>query len=79
MPRRHVSNDLKVRIPYLVYVEDFKVNLKEVGYLLGVKKSMIYQTLKEWYASLEVVRDDAMTARHDARGSILCRGAEINN
>ena len=48
MPRRHVSNDLKVRIPYLVYVEDFKVTFKEVGYLLGVKKSMIYQTLKEW-------------------------------
>jgi hypothetical protein len=55
MPRRHVSNDLKVRIPYLVYVEDFKVTFKEVGYLLGVNKSMIYQTLKEWYTSLEVV------------------------
>ena len=43
MPRRHVSRDLKARIPYLVYVEGFKV--KEVGRLLGVKKSMIYQTL----------------------------------
>ena len=43
MPHHHVSNDLKSRIPYLIYVEGFKV--KEVGCLLGVKKSMIYQTL----------------------------------
>ena len=44
MPRRHISNNLKARIPYLVYVKGFKV--KEVGCFLGVKKSMIYQTLK---------------------------------
>jgi len=43
MPRRCVSRDLKARIPYLVYVEGFKI--KEVERLLGVKKSMIYQTL----------------------------------
>jgi len=43
MPRRHVSRDLKERIPYLAYVEGFKV--KEIERLLGVKKSMIYQTL----------------------------------
>jgi len=43
MPRRHVSRDLKERIPYLRYVEGFKV--KEIERLLGVKKSMIYQTL----------------------------------
>jgi transposase len=43
MPRHNVSRDLKARIPYLAYVEGFKV--KEIGQLLGVKKSMIYQTL----------------------------------
>ena len=43
MPRRHVSHDLKERIPYLRYVEGFKV--KEIERILGVKKSMIYQTL----------------------------------
>ena len=43
MPRRHVSRDLKEHIPYLRYVEGF--NVKEIGRLLGVKKSMIYQTL----------------------------------
>jgi transposase len=43
MPRRHVSPDLKERIPYLRYVEGFKV--KEIERILGVKKSMIYQTL----------------------------------
>jgi transposase len=46
MPRRHVSNDLKARILHLIYVEGFKV--KEVGCLLGVKKSMIYQTLNSF-------------------------------
>jgi transposase len=43
MPRRHVSRDLKGRIPYLRYVEGFKV--KEIERILGIKKSMIYQTL----------------------------------
>ncbi|KAF8957941.1 hypothetical protein BDZ97DRAFT_1627647, partial [Flammula alnicola] len=43
MPRRHVSRDLKERIPYLRYVEGFKV--KEIERLLNVKKSMIYQCL----------------------------------
>jgi len=43
MPRRHVSQDLKNRIPYLRYVEGFKV--KEIERLLNIKKSMIYQTL----------------------------------
>ena len=43
MLRCHVSNNLKAHIPYLVYVEGFKN--KEVGCLLGVKKSLIYQTL----------------------------------
>ena len=37
MPRRAVSRDLKARIPYLAYVEGFKV--KEIGRILGVKKS----------------------------------------
>lgn len=44
MPRRHVSRDVKDRIPYLRYVEGF--NIKEIGRILGVKKSMVYQTLK---------------------------------
>jgi len=43
MPRRSVSRDLKDRIPYLRYVEGF--NVKEIERILGVKKSMIYQTL----------------------------------
>jgi transposase len=43
MPRRHVSRDMKARIPYLRYVEGFKV--KEIERILDVKKSMIYQTL----------------------------------
>ena len=44
MPRHHVSNNLKAHIPYLIYVKGFTV--KETGCPLGVKKSMIYQTLK---------------------------------
>ena len=44
MPRRYVFRDLKERIPYLRYGEGFSV--KEIGKILGVKKSMIYQTLK---------------------------------
>ena len=40
---RCVSRDLKAHIPHLIYVGGFKV--KEVEHLLGVKKSMIYQTL----------------------------------
>ena len=43
MPRRHVSRDIKERIPYLRYIEGFSV--KEIGRILGIKKSMIYQTL----------------------------------
>jgi hypothetical protein len=43
MPRRHVSRDLKDRIPYLQFIEGFKV--KKIKRLLGVKKSMIYQVL----------------------------------
>ena len=43
MPRHHVSCDLKEHIPYLRYVERFKV--KEIERILGVKKLMIYQTL----------------------------------
>ena len=43
MPHHHVSHDLKEHIPYLQYVEGFKV--KEIERILGVKKSMIYQTL----------------------------------
>ena len=39
MPRRAVSRDLKARIPYLAYVEGFKV--KEIGRILGVKKSIV--------------------------------------
>jgi len=43
MPRRHVSRDLKERIPYLRFVEHFTV--KEIERLLGVKKSLVYKTL----------------------------------
>src|SRR6266699_3399387 len=43
MPRRPVSCDLKDHIPYLRYIEGFKV--KDIERILGVKKSMIYQTL----------------------------------
>jgi transposase len=44
MPRRHVSSDIKERIPYVRYIEGF--NVKKIGRILGVKKSMIYKTLK---------------------------------
>jgi len=43
MPRCHVLHDLKAHIPYLQCIEDFIV--KEIGWILSVKKSMIYQTL----------------------------------
>ena len=50
MPRRSVSRDLKACIPYLAYVEGFKI--KEIGRILGVKKSMIqYQTLNYYRMS----------------------------
>jgi len=57
MPRRCVSRDLKARIPYLVYIEGFKV--KEVECLLGVKKSMIYKALNYF-------RDYGVTYNPDA-------------
>ena len=43
MPHRHVFRNLKDHIPYLCYVEGFKV--KEIERILSFKKSMIYQTL----------------------------------
>ncbi|KAF8153329.1 hypothetical protein B0H34DRAFT_637897, partial [Crassisporium funariophilum] len=43
MPCTHISRDIMECIPYLRYVEGFTV--KEIGRILGVKKSMIYQTL----------------------------------
>ena len=43
MPRRHVSRDIKERIPYLRYVEGYSV--KQIEQLLGVKKSLVYQSL----------------------------------
>ena len=43
MPHCCVSQDLKDWIPYLQYVEGFKV--KEIERLLNIKKSMIYQIL----------------------------------
>ena len=64
MPRCHVSHDLKARIPYLVYIEGFKV--KEVGRLLGVKKSMIYQTLNYFRDYGVIYNPHAYT--HHSRG-----------
>jgi transposase len=46
MPRRHVSGDIKDRIPYLRYVEQFSV--KEIGRILGVRKTLIYDTLANY-------------------------------
>lgn len=43
MPRRHVSRDLKERIPHLRHVEGFTV--KEIERLLGVRKTMVYECL----------------------------------
>ncbi|KAF8869580.1 hypothetical protein BD779DRAFT_1423736, partial [Infundibulicybe gibba] len=42
--RQHISYDLKERIPYLQYTEGLKV--KEMERLLGIRKSLVYQTLK---------------------------------
>jgi transposase len=46
MPRRHVSRDMKARIPYLRYVEHFSV--KEIERILGVRKTLIYDTLANY-------------------------------
>lgn len=43
MPPRNVSKDLKDRIPPLYYEQHYKV--KEICEILGVKKSLVYQTL----------------------------------
>lgn len=44
MPRRSVSRDLKARIPVLYFEQSFTV--KEICGILGVKKSLVYSTLK---------------------------------
>ena len=46
MPCRHVSRDMKARIPYLRYVEHFSV--KEIERILGVRKTLIYDTLTNY-------------------------------
>lgn len=43
MPRRHVLRDLKARIPILFYQQGYSV--KEICGLLGIKKSLAYQSL----------------------------------
>ena len=43
MPRRTVSRDLKDRIPILHYKHGYKVS--EICGVLGVRKSLVYQTL----------------------------------
>lgn len=64
MPRRHVSKDLKERIPHLRYSEHYSV--KEIERLLGVKKSMIYQVLK-YYTGHGVVVNPAPRLRRGRR------------
>jgi transposase len=46
MPRRHVSGDIKNRIPYLRYVEQLSV--KEIARILGIQKTLIYDTLAKY-------------------------------
>ena len=46
MPRRHVSQGIKDRIPYLRYVEQLSV--KKIGHILGVQKTLIYDTLANY-------------------------------
>lgn len=43
MPYHNVSRDIKARIPILHYRLGFSV--KDIGKILGIKKSLIYQTL----------------------------------
>ena len=43
MPSRTVSRDLKARIPSLFHQQGFKI--KEICAILGVKKTVVYQTL----------------------------------
>jgi len=43
MPPYNVSHDIKARIPFLHYNLGFPV--KEIGKVLGIKKSLIYKTL----------------------------------
>ena len=70
MPRRHVSSDIKERIPYLRYIEGF--NVKEIGGILGVKKSMIYQTLS--YHRKHGVTDNPATHLPKGRPRSLTSG-----
>ena len=44
MPRRKVSLDLKSRVPVLRYGQHFMV--KEICQILGIKKTLVYQTLQ---------------------------------
>lgn len=44
MPRRPVSRDLKARIPVLHHGQHMDV--KTICHILGVRKSLVYQTLK---------------------------------
>jgi transposase len=46
MPRQHISRDIKARIPYLHYVKHFSV--KEIERILGVRKTLIYDTLTNY-------------------------------
>lgn len=43
MPRRHISQDLKARIPVLFHDQGYTV--KEICEILGIKKSLVYQAL----------------------------------
>jgi len=61
MPQCNVSRDLKARILYLAYVEGF--NVKEIGRLLGIKKSMIYQTLNYYRSYGETYNPNAYMGR----------------
>lgn len=49
MPRRHVSRDLKQRIPSLHY--EHKLPVKKICQYLGVKKSLVYATLAHHHVS----------------------------
>jgi hypothetical protein len=43
MPRHHISQDLKARIPILFYEQDF--TMKEICKILEIRKSLVYSSL----------------------------------
>src|SRR6202040_2033122 len=62
MPRRSVSLDLKARIPVLRYSAGYSV--KEICGILGIRKSLVYQTLRYYIHGLRYNPNTRKCGRH---------------